>query len=99
MSITKTVKTILLILVYWINLVLAFLLWLCGQNGNIMLGIILIVLYRPSLWFTPAVVTAICWLPIPSSVPIKKRVLFYVANLLICASLFVICRLLFGNWF
>ena len=92
-------KAILLGLVYGIHFLLALSLWLCGQSGNILLGILLIVLYRPSLWYTPAVVSAICWLPIKSEIPIKKRVLFYVANLLICGALFVLCRILFGNWF
>jgi hypothetical protein len=64
-----------------------------------MLGIIFIVFYRLSLWLSPVAVTVICWLPIRSVIPIKKRVLFYVGNLLICGALFVLCRVLFGNWF
>ena len=99
MKAKKYTKPILLGAVYGIHFLLALALWLCGKSGNIMLGILLIVLYRPNLWFTPLVVTAICWLPIKSDATLQKRVLFYLANIVICTFLFVLCRLLFGNWF
>lgn len=99
MSASKIIKTISFVLVYWINLVLAAALWLCGQSGNIMLGILLIVLYRLSLWSTPFLVTLICWLPSMPKLSVKRKLLINAAHLLLCGALYVLCFLLFGNWF
>lgn len=99
MKTSQIIKTILFSLVYGSNLLLALLLWLCGLSGNIMLGIIFIVLYRLSLWFSPIAVTVICWLPLKSKVPTRTKLLFNVVHLLLCGALFLTCRLLFGNWY
>ena len=99
MSKSKIIKSILFGLVYGTNLFLAFLLWLCGLSGNIMIGILLIALYRPSLWFSPLAATLICWLPIKPVPSVRRRLLFNLAHLVICGALFLTCFLLFGNWY
>ena len=99
MGISKSMKSILLCLAYAYNLFFAFCLWLCGQNGNIMLGIIFIACYRLSLWFTPLLVTAICWIPLRHKVPLRTKLLFNFVQLLFCGMLYVVCFCLFGNWF
>ena len=99
MKTSQIIKTILFALVYASNLLFAFLLWLCGNSGNIMLGIIFIVFYRLSLWLSPVAVTLICWLPLKPKVPARKKLLFNLAHLLICGGLFLTCNLLFGNWY
>ncbi len=99
MKTSQIIKTILFALVYASNLLFAFLLWLCGNSGNIMLGIIFIAVYRLSLWFSPVAVTLICWLPLKPKVPARKKLLFNLAHLLICGVLFLTCNLLFGNWY
>lgn len=99
MTTSKIVKTILFSLVYGINIFYAMCLWLCGADGNIMLGIIFIVLYRLSLWFAPVAVTIVCWLPLRPKVPLKIKLLSNLVHLAICGLLFVLCYLLFGNWY
>ena len=99
MSNSKIFKMILFGFVYGINLLLALALWLCGEDGNIMLGILLIALYRPSLWIAPWAVTIICWLPLKPKVPAYKKLLFNLAHLLFCGLLFLTSYLLFGNWY
>lgn len=99
MKVSQIVKSILFSVVYSTNLFLAWLLWLAGQDGNIMLGILLIVFYRLSLWFTPLIVTVICWLPLRPKVPAKIKILANLVHLGFCAVLYVICFHLFGNWF
>lgn len=99
MNVSGVVKTILFSAVYGINLLLAFCLWLCGLDGNIMLGIIFIVLYRLSLWSTPFVVTLLCWMPWRPKETVKKKLIFNFIHLLCCGVLFLICFLLFGNWY
>ena len=99
MTTSKLIKTILLILVYFINFRLALALWLCGLSGNIMIGIILIALYRLSLWLSPLAVTIICWIPMKPKVPVPKKILFNLAHLALCGVLFLTCFLLFGNWY
>ena len=99
MKISKLIKSILFGLVYGSNLFFALCLWLCGLSGNIMLGILLIVFYRLSLWLSPVAVTAICWIPLKSDVPIRKRLLFYLVHMILCGALFLICYLVFGNWY
>ncbi len=96
---SKKIKTILFFIVYGLNLLLALSLWLCGRSGNIMLGILLIVLYRPSLWFAPLAVSAICWLPSDPKIDARKKLSFNLLHLAICGALFVLCFLLFGNWY
>ena len=86
-------------MVYGINLLLALSLWLCGLSGNIMLGILLIVLYRPSLWLAPIALSVICWLPSEPKHPPRKKLLFNLAHLAACGTLFVLCFLMFGNWY
>ena len=99
MSISKIIKTILFGMVYGSNLLFALGLWWCGVTGNIMLGILLIACYRLSLWSAPFMVTAVCWLPLKPKVPARKRLIFNFAHLLFCGGLFILCRLLFGNWY
>ncbi|MBE6661549.1 MAG: hypothetical protein E7605_09140 [Ruminococcaceae bacterium] len=99
MSTSKKIKTILLASVYGLHLFFALALWLCGQSGNIMLGIFLIIFYRLSLWLTPLTVTVICWLPLRPRVPVRRKLLFYLVHLLFCGGLFLLCNLLFGNWY
>ena len=99
MSAGKKVKSILFAAVYGIHFLLALALWGCGQTGNILLGILLICLYRPSLWFSPLIVTAICWFPSKPKVSVGRKVLFNLAHLVFCGLLFVLCYLLFGNWY
>ena len=99
MKSSKKIKTILFSIVYGLNLFLAFSLWLCGLSGNIMLGILLIVLYRPSLWFAPLAVSAICWLPSEPKLPARKKLIFNLVHLVLCGTLFVVCFLAFGNWY
>ena len=99
MKALKIIKAILFGLIYSTNLFLALCLWLCGQSGNIMLGILLIALYRPSLWFAPLWLTILCWLPTRPKRPIYQRIIFNLAHLAICGLLFVICFMLFGNWY
>ena len=99
MKISKVIKGMLFGMVYGMNFFLALSLWLCGLSGNIMLGILLIVLYRPSLWFAPLAVTVICWLPFGAKISVRKRILFNLAHLVFCGMLFLICFHLFGNWY
>ena len=99
MTASKIVKSILFGLVYSINLFWAGCLWLAGQDGNIFLGILFIVFYRLSLWSAPFWVTIICWLPLKPIVSARKKILFNLVHLAFCAMLFLICYLLFGNWF
>ena len=99
MKALKIIKAILFGLIYGTNLFLAVCLWLCGQSGNIMLGILLICLYRPSLWFSPLWLTIVCWLPTRPKRPIYQRIIFNLAHLAICGLLFVICFMLFWNWY
>ena len=99
MKAAKIIKSILFALVYFANLFWGACLWLAGKDGNIMSGIIFIVFYRLSLWLTPFLVTVICWLPFPPRVPIRKKILFNIVHLVFSGLLFVICYLLFGNWF
>ena len=98
-DILKTIQRALIGLVYGLHLLWALLLWLCGQSGNIMLGIILIVLYRISLWTAPFAITVLCWIPLTKDVPLRKRIWQYLLLMLLCGVLFLLCRLLFGNWF
>lgn len=99
MQTSKLIKTILFCVIYGANLLLALLLWLCGLGGNILLGIIFIVLYRLSLWLSPLAVSVVCWLPLKPKVPARKKLVFNLVHLVLCAALFLICRLLFGNWY
>lgn len=99
MSIYKIIKAILFAMVYGANLFFALALWLCGLSGNIMLGILLIVCYRLSLWSAPFMVTAVCWLPLKPKVPARKKLLFNFVHLIFCSGLFLLCYLLFGNWY
>ena len=99
MQTSTLIKTILFSVIYGANLLFAFLLWLCGLSGNILLGIIFIVFYRLSLWLSPLAVSAVCWLPFKPKVPVRKKLLFNFVHLLFCAVLFLICYLLFGNWY
>ena len=98
-TIYKIVKAILFVWIYSSNLFWAGCLWLAGKDGNIMLGILFICFYRLSLWLTPFLVTILCWIPLPTGVPIRKKILFNLVHLVFSALLFVICYLLFGNWF
>ena len=95
----KILRTALLSSVYGLNLFLALCLWLCGQSGNIMLGILLIAFYRLSLWFSPVILTAIYWMPWRPTAPLRKKLLLYFVHLCLCALLYVTCFLLFGHWF
>ena len=99
MNVPKVIKAFLLGSVYGINLLFALALWLCGMDGNIMLGIIFIVFYRLSLWFAPLAVTVIYWLPFGTKATLPRKLLFYSVHLLLCGSLFLICHLVFGNWY
>ncbi|MBP3936821.1 MAG: hypothetical protein IK954_04485 [Clostridia bacterium] len=96
---SKMIKTIAFASVYGFNLLSALLLWLCGQSGNILLGILLIVLYRLSLWSAPLLVTVICWLPLRPKVAVRTKLLFNLINLLFCGLLFLNSYLVFGNWY
>lgn len=96
---SKKIKTILFSIVYGLNLLLALALWVCGLSGNIMIGILLIVLYRLSLWFAPLAVSVICWLPSEQKVAARKKLSFNLLHLALCGALFVLCFLLFGNWY
>ena len=78
--ILKIVKVVLLGLTYGWNLLLAAALWGCGETGNIMLGILVICLYRLSLWTTPFLVTAFCWIPTKPKKPLYQRFIFYFVN-------------------
>ena len=93
------IRRMLFALIYGINLFLALLLWLCGIGGNILLGIILIIFYRLSLWFSPIAVTAVCWLPSRPRVSVRKRAVLNLVHLLGCAALFLVCRCAFGIWY
>ena len=99
MEFSKRAKAFLFSLAYGINLILALLLYLAGEDGNIMLGILLIVLYRPSLWFTPLLVTIICWLPSRPKLSAKTKILNNLVQLMLTGALFHICFFLFGNWY
>ena len=99
MTTSKAIKTVLLCSVWGLNLSLALCMWLCGLTGNIMLGILVIVLYRPSLWFSPLAVTVICWLPLKPHIPVSKKLLFNLACLVITGVLFAVCFLISGNWY
>ncbi len=99
MKASKIIKIILFGLVYGFNLLSALALWVCGVYGNILLGIIFIVFYRLSLWSSPLAVTVICWLPLKPKVSARKKLLFNFVHLLFCGMLFVMCYLLFGNWY
>lgn len=99
MGISKKTKSLLFGLVYGSNLLSAFFLWLCGVYGNIMLGILLIVFYRLSLWTAPLSLTVICWLPSKVKITVRKKLLYNFLHLLLCGMLFCVCYLLFGNWY
>ena len=99
MKLSKQIKIPLFAVVYGFNLLSALILWGCGKTGNIMLGILCIACYRASLWLAPAAVTVICWLPLKPQVAVKTKLLFNLVHLIFCGLLFVLCRLLFGNWF
>ena len=99
MKISKIIKTGLLGWVYGINLFFALALWLCGQRGDILMGIILLVFYRLTLWFSPVAVTLICWLPLKPRASVPRTLLCNLVHLLLCGALFVTCYLLFGNWY
>ena len=99
MNTSKTAKAIMFALVYGINLFFALLLWLTGFSENILLGIILILFYRLSLWLSPIAATIICWLPLKTGVPAYKKLLFNLVHLVFCAALFLLCYLLFGSWY
>ena len=99
MGISKKTKAVLFGLVYGSNLLSAFFLWLCGVYGNIMLGILLIVFYRLSLWSAPLSLTVICWLPSKVKITVRKKLLYNFLHLLLCGMLFCVCYLLFGNWY
>ena len=99
MKSSKLYKSILFSIVYGLNLLLALALWLCGLSGNIMIGIFLIALYRLSLWTAPIAITIICWLPSEPKLPVRKKLLFNLVQLLLCGALFCVCFLVFGNWY
>lgn len=99
MGISKKTKAVLFGLVYGSNLLSAFFLWLCGVCGNIMLGILLIVFYRLSLWSAPFLVSVICQLPSVPRIPFNKKLLYNFFHLILCGMLFLLCYLLFGNWY
>lgn len=99
MTPSKAIKTTLLAVIYGVHLSLALMLWLCGLGGNIMLGIFLIAFYRLSLWLAPFAVTLVCWLPLKPQVSARIRLLCNLVHLLLCAALFLLCFLLFGNWY
>ena len=99
MKSSQIIKMILFAVVYGANLLFALGLYLCGLRGDIMLGIILIVFYRWSLWLAPIAVTIICWLPFKPKQPLSKRLIFYIIHLLCCGMLFLTSYLLFGNWY
>ena len=96
---SKKIKTILFSIVYGLNLFFALSLWLCGLSGNIMLGIFLILFYRLSLWSAPIALTIICWLPSEPKLPVRKKLIINLAHLVLCGALFVVCFLVFGNWY
>ena len=96
---SKKIKTILFSIVYGLNLLLALALWVCGLSGNIMIGILLFALYRLSLWFAPLAVSVICWLPSDPKIAARKKLSFNILHLALCGALFVLCFLLFGNWY
>ena len=95
----KIIKTCLFGLIYSSNLFFALILWLCGESGNIMLGIIAIAFYRLTLWTAPLAVTVVCWLPSRPKIPIKTKLAFNLVHLALSGLLFVVCYLLFGNWY
>lgn len=99
MKVSKTAKRIMYALVPAYNLLWGGALWLCGQRGNIMLGIICICFYRLSLWLAPLAVTVICWLPSKLKLGFRKKLLMNAVLLLLCGLLYILCYLLFGNWF
>lgn len=99
MKALKIIKSILFALVYSTNLLFALCLWSCGQRGDIFLGIIFIVLYRLSLWFSPVLITVLCWLPTRPKRPLYQKLIFNLVHLTLCAGLFGLCFLLFGNWY
>lgn len=99
MSTSKLLKIIAFVFIYSINLLLALALWLAGLDGNIMIGILLICLYRPSLWLSPIAVTLVCWLPSNPKLPASKTLIFNLVHLGFCGILSLICFLLFGSWF
>ena len=99
MTASKIVKTILLGAVYTTNLFWALVLYWCGLGERMMIGILAICFYRLSLWFSPFLITVICWLPLRPKVAFWKKMLFYLVNLKFCATLYYTCFLLFGNWF
>ena len=96
MGISKKTKAVLFGLVYGSNLLSAFFLWLCGVYGNIMLGILLIVFYRLSLWTAPLSLTVICWLPSKVYVFILFYIIFCICFCAVCFFVFVIFCLEIG---
>ncbi len=96
---SQIIKTVVFGLVFGINFLLALGLWLCGESGNILLGILMIVLYRISLWTAPAVITVVCWLPWRPKETWRQKLLTNVILLLLCGLLFVTSFWLFGNWY
>ncbi|MBO5211883.1 MAG: hypothetical protein J6B80_08155 [Clostridia bacterium] len=99
MKTSQRIRIILFALVYGVNLLLVLILWLCGISGDILLGIFAIIFYRLSLWLSPFMVTAICWLPLKPRMPVRKKLIFNFVHLLFCGILFLTCYLLFGNWY
>ena len=99
MTTSQKIKILLYSLIFGSNLFFAVCLWLCGQSGNIMLGILAICFYRLSLWLSPLAVTVVCWLPIKPRLPASKKLINNLVLLLLCGALFLTCFLLFGNWY
>ena len=99
MTASQIVKSILLGATHINNLFWARVLYWCGLGERMMIGILAIVFYRLSLWCSPFLVTAICWLPLRPKVAAYKRLLMNLVCLAVCGAQFVICFALFGNWF
>ena len=99
MTASKIVKAALLGATYVTNIFWAIVLWWCGLGGHIMIGIFAIVFYRISLWLSPLLVSLICWLPLRPKVSAHRRLLMNLVCLVACVAQFVLCYLLFGNWF
>lgn len=99
MTTSQKIKSILLGIVFGLNLLLALCLYLCGITGNILFGILLIAFYRISLQGLPLAVIVICWLPLDRQVGWRKKLSFNLVLLVFSGLAFVLCRLLFGNWY
>ena len=99
MTASQKIKILLYSLIFGSNLFFAVCLRLCGQSGNIMLGIFLIIFYRLSLWLSPILLTLVCWLPLKPRIPASKKLINNLVLLLLCGALFLTCFLLFGSWY